>query len=784
MNRFIACVLAVIISVMCARAEDIKIRLIPTYENCSVYLEGADGEAQEYKLSYRKTGTQQWLPAHKLVRSETNMTLRTSIFRLTENTEYEVRVNSAKGDAELAQNTVKTWNSNPPVAKTIYLNEVNPNGDPYLIENGGTKDGWVRYVGATGYEIKGGNEEEEAVLVSKASYVIIENLKVVGGLRHALMLKASDNVIIRNCDFSGWGRVGKQITKEEGKDGKYYLPGEKSAINWDAGVNILHSEKVTVEKSYFHDPRNRANSWFYSHPAGPCAVFMQAKGEIVIRYNDMPGSDKHRWNDVIESWGNGKINGGFVRDSDIYGNYLAFSNDDGIELDGGQCNVRFYENKIEGSLCGVSTAANLVGPSFVMNNLVVNLGDERGSAGSVIKNGGGDTYSKGKTFFYNNTFFTRGRGIAGVGYGSDKNRAMFYGETANNLICTASYAIAAPFANDKCDFDYDTISTADGKPGTYEPEGKIEKNGVVAGIKFTDPVKGNLMPVPAQKGLKDGRYIVGVNAPAQDSYSKGAINGSVKALPYRNNIIEASQTQVILNADLSLSKDAAVAVTFKLSENYPKEEAFSVITNTTYTWLKVSPASGKIKPGQTITVNIGVDRASVKTDTINPGCVVFKLESGDSFPVTVYIRVYSQEFSFVKPASECPGAAKFKETGTDEKTGYKLLDFKAESERKQGENKITFKFKIQRDGKYMLSALTVCPTPFGQHDSLFMSLDGGKITKVGLTENDPDKWNIIRQRDAFWALSAGEHTIDFYPRESLYLKAFRVSSVTFPLVGE
>ena len=74
------------------------------------------------------------------------------------------------------------------------------------------------------------------------------------------------------------------------------------------------------------------------------------------------GSDEHRWNDVIESSNNSAADGGFFRDSDISGNFLAFGNDDGVELEGGGMNVRFYRNKIEGTTCGISTGACMTVP--------------------------------------------------------------------------------------------------------------------------------------------------------------------------------------------------------------------------------------------------------------------------------------------------------------------------------------------------------------------------------------------------------------------------------------
>lgn len=140
-----------------------------------------------------------------------------------------------------------------------------------------------------------------------------------------------------------------------------------------------------VERCYIHDPVSTADSWYYSHPAGPQAVGMDKSRSTVLRYNDFIGSDRHRWNDAVEGTGNFHLDGGFNRDGDVYGNMMCFANDDALEIDGGQTNVRVFLNKFEGCLCGVSVQGCMSGPSYVFRNLLVNMGDERGLAGQTIK---------------------------------------------------------------------------------------------------------------------------------------------------------------------------------------------------------------------------------------------------------------------------------------------------------------------------------------------------------------------------------------------------------------
>ncbi len=95
-------------------------------------------------------------------------------------------------------------------------------------------------------------------------------------------------------------------------------------------------------------------------PAFPVSL---PHGRQRARVADNPRrSETHWWNDAIESIANGEVSGGPYRDTDIYGNVLAFSNDDGTELDGGQISVRYWHNWIDRARCGISCVPNLSGP--------------------------------------------------------------------------------------------------------------------------------------------------------------------------------------------------------------------------------------------------------------------------------------------------------------------------------------------------------------------------------------------------------------------------------------
>jgi hypothetical protein len=186
-----------------------------------------------------------------------------------------------------------------------------------------------------------------------------------------------DELVGEPADLAVDGLVVRSDRLEAGDPGGIRRADKKrKAINYHAGVEVGRGcSRVVVEGNWIHSPRGTANSWKDGHPAGPQGIILaETGGNNVVRYNDIIGSESHWWNDAIESIRNRSITGGPYRDTDVYGNVLAFANDDGIELDGGQINVRSWHNWITGALCGVSCAPNRKGPSYVFRNLTARGG--------------------------------------------------------------------------------------------------------------------------------------------------------------------------------------------------------------------------------------------------------------------------------------------------------------------------------------------------------------------------------------------------------------------------
>ena len=390
-----------------ATALDAKTRYTlwtrPTFVSCSVEM-NCPKEMPGLKLEYRKVGEKAWKEAEILPFFATQPGYRTSIFRLEEDTKYECQF-VLKGK-RLCKGSFTTWKSDVPVAKTI---ELNPDKLPIYIKEGGTRNGWVRYTAPEG-AVFCNNGTRPTIIVDGVDYILIDGLECQGPQIHdgVISVKNSTGVRIQNCDIYDFGRLAPVNYEDRGVP---QINGKN--VNFDGAIKIHKGcSEVVVERCYIHDSFGKSNSWRYAHPAGTEAVILyRPDHSTVIRYNDFIGSDLHRFNDAVESQGNFAEDGGFNRDADIYGNFMIFCNDDCIELDGGQRNVRLFDNRFEGALVGPSIQGCMVSPSFSFDNIISGLGDEFGMVGSGFKTGGGRHGPEAKTYIWNNTWWNKSGGF-------------------------------------------------------------------------------------------------------------------------------------------------------------------------------------------------------------------------------------------------------------------------------------------------------------------------------------------------------------------------------------
>ena len=486
---------------------------VPTLECAGIRIDvrGGISETTSCSVRHRAAGSAEWIAGMNLEPCAADRQFRGSIFGLKPDTAYEIECRLADTSAGAAPTSsvlrleTRTWAEDVPVAEIRPLPAPGRDGG-VLIDAKGRSDGWLVYRPAPGTPpVDGGTNTDHALRIEGAAYIVIEGFTIRGGRRDAVRVAKSDAVRIRRCDVAGWGDPG---TRKAGLSKGMYVDARGSVINFQAGIRVCEgSTRTLIEDCFIHDPRGTANSWEFGHPAGPQGILLdRTGGNHVVRRNDIIGCEAHWWNDAIESIANGEITGGPYRDTDIHGNVLAFSNDDGTELDGGQVNVRYWHNWIDRALCGVSCAPNRAGPSYVFRNLIAGLGEERGKAGSAFKMGGA-SQSPGMNVIVHNTIHGPGGGLRSVGFGEGRDRGAYVARSRNNVFAGSGQGDVTNVSTDpRNDFDHDLTAR-----GGVKLAGGGEAHAVTSAPVFVAAAQGDLRLVPGSPGLDAGVRLPGLN---------------------------------------------------------------------------------------------------------------------------------------------------------------------------------------------------------------------------------------------------------------------------------
>lgn len=407
---------------------------VATYESIGIYWAAETGSsARTGTLKYRKDGTSTFKNGYDLVwdsRSsiksfgvEHGLEYRGSLVRLTSNTKYYIQL-SVAGTNENVSFTCTTWSQSYKIKNTIVLS---PSTAPIRITQGGTKSsGYVKYTMTGALNV---NTTYSYALIISSPYVIIDGLTIVGGGAAAVYLNGTaSDVVIQNCDISGWGRTAC--------DGY--------GVNYDAGIRFesrnLNITRVTVQRNVIRDPASTANGWCdviqsesnrcklgaptrapptstggcTFHPLGPQGIVAwNNKGNYVIRYNriDAGINTNNYFNDAIGGGSNFGTEGFPGPDSDIYGNWMGNSMDDSLEIEGGGMNVRVWGNFVNHTYTGIASTVVSLGPLYIFNNIYYySRRSPRGgipftdnSSGPFAKLGDSGGFGGGRRIFFHNT---------------------------------------------------------------------------------------------------------------------------------------------------------------------------------------------------------------------------------------------------------------------------------------------------------------------------------------------------------------------------------------------
>jgi len=340
-------------------------RAVATFECVGLYWRSAEGATdKECTVRFRAAGEKAWRQGLPLWFDKRNGECRGSIVGLRPGTTWEIELRMAGTDGR-ARLKAKTWPEQFPIAKTVRL-KPGTRAEPLVITEGGKPGSYVLYEGSqekpTVIDVAG---KRQSCVDVRASYVVVRGLTLKNAGRNGVRLDRVHDVVIERCDISGWGRRGR---------GGYGL--------LDGGIECEGGRKsfrLVIQRNRIHNPRANTNAWDVKgeskandgyHPYGPQGmVWVDGGGNNVIRYNAVTSDDGYCYNDGIGGGRNfGKL--GFPgRDSDVYGNVVTHCNDDGLEIEGGSCNVRVWGNYIDSCMSGIATTTCSVGPLYVFRNV-------------------------------------------------------------------------------------------------------------------------------------------------------------------------------------------------------------------------------------------------------------------------------------------------------------------------------------------------------------------------------------------------------------------------------
>jgi hypothetical protein len=447
---------------------------IPTFECVSLYWSPPGGSSSAAAhVRYRVSGSSDWNEALDLwydgrALDNRPAEYRGSIVNLRPGTAYEAEL-ALDGTTTREVVRFTTWDDDFPIAQTIELPAFS--SVPLEISGQhGSPQGYILYTGPGGdpATIDVANSYDYCIRVQDSSYVIIRGLTLTGARSDGILLgpyratNSSDlhDLVIERNDISNWG-----TWDSTGQFG----------VNQNSGI-LSHSSatrRIVIQRNVIHDPRTDSNNWHEwnaalqtYHTAGPHAISLGSEmGQNVVRYNEIRGNPTHHFADAVSGWDNYSY-GGFPNcDSDVYGNYVAYAWDDGIECEGANMNVRLWGNYITETFHPIALKVASLGPIYIFRNVswIVRTAADAAYGQSFLKTGSGffeDVFwGDGRVYVLHNTVLDPGDDGPGARGAIMDNGPIRNFVSRNNILFTedpsSQYSILDHDRSPTNDWDYD-----------------------------------------------------------------------------------------------------------------------------------------------------------------------------------------------------------------------------------------------------------------------------------------------------------------------------------------
>lgn len=437
---------------------------VPTFHCIGLYWSPSGGSAERNVLvRYRRRGDPEWKTGFPLRYNpipgtdEDLADYRGSLVHLDPGTFYEIELTLA-GTSTAARLSAATWSERFPEGRTVRVGSSNV---PLTVAESGSPQAWRVYDGR-GSTIDVRHRHDSCIVV-RASYVILRGFSLRGAGRTdtptrkpigAILIEEGHDIIIEDCDISDWGRTDPQTG---------------FGIDYDSAILCRHprTRRLIIQRCRLHHPASDSNNWhepkYPTHPQGPQGISLfNTDGNHVIRYNECWSDPDHMFNDVIGGGENASYRGSPGHDSDIYGNFISHAWDDGLEVEGGNRNVRVWGNYITQCLMSIGNAATSIGPLYVWRNVAGRCQAHPGAAGGYFLKMGfavGEEWMTGHQYIFHNTLFRQDEWLPTGGLGG--SRIVKHTISRNNILHVRSprdFSASANERNADNNFDYDLFN--------------------------------------------------------------------------------------------------------------------------------------------------------------------------------------------------------------------------------------------------------------------------------------------------------------------------------------
>ena len=392
---------------------------------------------------------------------------RGSVVQLKSNTEYDVLAHQVTNNT-YSQSKIKTWEENFKVNKVI---SIDSNNEKVVInESGSEVGGYIVYDGQ-GQSFSINNNDLYNIEID-ASYVIIRNFNLSGAQKHSVYIsgKENTNIVIEKNNISQWGSK---------SDNKFVGINYNSAIanRYNNGYKQSH---IVIQDNNIFNPNYSANSWTENpttaqvdnntyHPEGPQGITISnTLGSNVIRRNNIFSTNGNYFNDGMGSEGDNFRPYGFPGpDSDIYENSISQSRDDAFEVEGGNANVRIWNNFTDLNYVSYGLSPVHIGPVYVFKNIAYRhkySNQHSEMVGTTFKL---QTRSEtaGNIYLYHNTQYTNESEQMGANNGlTGSGTEILNVEAINNAIFVSNKAFIGSNSTDRFEnniYNSGTISDID-----------------------------------------------------------------------------------------------------------------------------------------------------------------------------------------------------------------------------------------------------------------------------------------------------------------------------------